>query len=354
MGLVAAKCTQCGANIEVDDSKEAGICKYCGTAFATEKVINHFEVTNHISDSVVNIYNSSDENCFETSGHKLISYKGEDEIVTVPIHITVIGEMAFGGNCKIKKIILPDSITEIESRAFINCRNLMEIVIPDSIFMIGAMAFGNCVNLRSIMLPAKLRVVNVNLFSGCTALEKVFLKDGIIAIKSECFEKCISLKEITIPKSVKKIEGYPFYKCRLDKIVFENADNIDEITDSLFYMSEKIPEIIASEKFRNIFGKYLSIDEKVQNKNGCYIATCVYGSYDCPQVWRLRRFRDYTLDATWYGRLFIKCYYAISPSLVKWFGETKWFRGFWKFTLDKMVANLNKKSMDESYYDDKY
>ena len=61
-------------------------------------------------------------------------------------------------------------------------------------------------------------------------------------------------------------------------------------------MSEKIPEIIASEKFRNKFGKYLSIDEKVQNENGCYIATCVYGSYDCPQVLTLRRFRDYESD----------------------------------------------------------
>ena len=36
MGFVAAKCTECGANIEVDDTKEAGICKYCGTAFITE------------------------------------------------------------------------------------------------------------------------------------------------------------------------------------------------------------------------------------------------------------------------------------------------------------------------------
>lgn len=57
MGFVAAKCTQCGAKIEVDDTKEAGICKYCGTAFITEKAINLFEVTNHISNSVVNIYN---------------------------------------------------------------------------------------------------------------------------------------------------------------------------------------------------------------------------------------------------------------------------------------------------------
>lgn len=90
-------------------------------------------------------------------------------------------------------------------------------------------------------------------------------------------------------------------------------------------------------------------------KNGaCYIATCIYGSYDCPQVWTLRRFRDYTLDATWYGKLFIKSYYAISPTLVRWFGDTKWFRRFWKYKLDKMVMNLNEKGVEDTYYHDKY
>ena len=54
---------------------------------------------------------------------------------------------------------------------------------------------------------------------------------------------------------------------------------------------------------------------------GCYVATAVYGSYDCPQVWTLRRFRDYTLAETWYGRAFIRAYYAVSPTLVKWFGS---------------------------------
>ena len=28
MALVAAKCMQCGASIEVDDSKEAGVCRH--------------------------------------------------------------------------------------------------------------------------------------------------------------------------------------------------------------------------------------------------------------------------------------------------------------------------------------
>lgn len=93
---------------------------------------------------------------------------------------------------------------------------------------------------------------------------------------------------------------------------------------------------------------------KNNEKKGCYIATCIYGSYDCPQVWTLRRFRDYTLDRTWYGRAFIKCYYAISPMLVKWFGGQKWFKAFWKFKLDKMVDDLNGKGIDNTYYNDKY
>lgn len=35
MALVQAKCTNCGANIEVDQTKEAGICPYCNTAYIT-------------------------------------------------------------------------------------------------------------------------------------------------------------------------------------------------------------------------------------------------------------------------------------------------------------------------------
>ena len=42
MGLVAAKCPECGANINVDESKDAGICEFCGTAFVTEKAINNY------------------------------------------------------------------------------------------------------------------------------------------------------------------------------------------------------------------------------------------------------------------------------------------------------------------------
>ena len=88
--------------------------------------------------------------------------------------------------------------------------------------------------------------------------------------------------------------------------------------------------------------------------SGCYVATAVYGSYDCPEVWTLRRFRDFTLDETWYGRLFIKTYYAISPILVKVFGNKNWFKAMWKPILDKMVSKLQSKGVASTPYKDKY
>jgi tetratricopeptide (TPR) repeat protein len=39
MSLVAAKCPQCGASIQVESGREAEICAHCGTAFVTEKAV---------------------------------------------------------------------------------------------------------------------------------------------------------------------------------------------------------------------------------------------------------------------------------------------------------------------------
>ena len=61
---------------------------------------------------------------------------------------------------------------------------------------------------------------------------------------------------------------------------------------------------------------------------GCYVATCVYGSYDCPE------------------------YYAVSPSIVKWFGDKDWFRSFFRARLDRMVNNLQKRGFSSEQYND--
>jgi hypothetical protein len=88
------------------------------------------------------------------------------------------------------------------------------------------------------------------------------------------------------------------------------------------------------------------------SSGGCYVATAVYGSYDCPQVWTLRRYRDNTLNNTWYGRMFIHLYYAVSPTLVKWFGNTNWFKRMWHNKLDKLVAKLQANGVKDTPYKD--
>ena len=92
--------------------------------------------------------------------------------------------------------------------------------------------------------------------------------------------------------------------------------------------------------------------ETPSDPGGCYVATAVYGSYDCPQVWTLRRFRDNVLAETWYGRLFIKAYYAVSPTCVKLFGDTELFQNFFRSVLDPWVADLQAEGFESTPYND--
>lgn len=129
--------------------------------------------------------------------------------------------------------------------------------------------------------------------------------------------------------------------------------NVDLIEELLKRSNEKI----SIEEKQQIIQKTISEAKKeieeTESNSGCYVATCVYGSYDCPEVWTLRRYRDNILAETWYGRTFIHTYYAISPTVVKLFGNKSWFKKFWKNKLDKIVIKLQKKGFEKTPYIDK-
>lgn len=88
------------------------------------------------------------------------------------------------------------------------------------------------------------------------------------------------------------------------------------------------------------------------NTGGCYIATSVYGSYNCSSVWTLRRYRDICLKKTWYGKTFIYFYYFISPKLVKIFGNIKLIKEPAKIILDKIVKKLQDSGIKSTFYID--
>lgn len=124
-----------------------------------------------------------------------------------------------------------------------------------------------------------------------------------------------------------------------------NPEALQRYKDNLNLIKQGLPE-----------GQQNVVDENQMSNatsGPCYVATAVYGSYDCPEVWTLRRFRDNILGPTWYGRTFIKAYYATSPTLVKHFGKNLWFKNLWKPQLDRLVARLKAKGVESTPYNDK-
>ena len=96
----------------------------------------------------------------------------------------------------------------------------------------------------------------------------------------------------------------------------------------------------------------IGLTQSSSGGGGCYVATAVYGSYDCPSVWVLRRFRDNDLANSIFGRVFIHAYYAISPSLVRMFGNTSWFKTLCRKPLDRLVAKCKAKGYSDLPYQD--
>lgn len=155
-------------------------------------------------------------------------------------------------------------------------------------------------------------------------------------------------------------------RCQSDEELNECLDIVEsalEDGDDFMVANKEAMEQIHAEEAR--LGRRLTISDFYdphegqdtygngeRKSGGCYVATAVYGSYDCPEVWTLRRYRDYALSKTIPGRLFIKTYYAISPTLVKWFGNKNWFKNVCKGRLDRMVAFLQKQGYSDTPYKD--
>ena len=97
--------------------------------------------------------------------------------------------------------------------------------------------------------------------------------------------------------------------------------------------------------------KYAQYDTSVSNdtkspyvsREGCYIATAVYGGYDEPQVLILRKYRDEVLKQTAFGRLFVKIYYAISPSMAQGLKSCTWLNKRIRRMLDDFVECIENK-----------
>lgn len=380
MPLVSAKCTNCGAFLEADNTKDAAICPYCGSPYIVEKAINNYNVINNISASVVNVYGGISADFVIRAG-TLEKYNGATVDVLIPSSVTSIGNGAFAGCSGLTSVKIPNSVISIGNGAFARCFGLTSIMIPNSVISIGDYAFANCSRLTNIVIPDSVTEIGCAIFRECANLQEVSLPHKITAIPDKAFENCTHLKNCAIPYGVKCIGHSAFENCNsLGEVFLPNSVNTIgssafhcklntiHIPDSVecisfhafrdtFDYTEHVEHIDASEEWKrkhHSCSKLLdAYNQSGTTKKGCYIATAVYNTYDCPEVWTLRRYRDYILAETWFGRVFIHMYYAISPWLVKWFGSAEWFKNLWKPTLDKMVTKLNSEGIANTSYQDR-
>ena len=197
MPIVSCKCTNCGANLEVDNTKDAAICKFCGTAFIVEKAINNYNVNNHITAEVVNVYGGQSSDFVIRAG-VLEKYNGVSAEVVIPNSVTQIGDGAFMNCIGLKKVVIPNSVTVIGYNAFRNCYSLSDIDIPDSITTVYGAAFLKC-GLRHFTISKNVTFISNEfanesrgrqydltdsggMFENCTCLTSVSITDGVTNI----------------------------------------------------------------------------------------------------------------------------------------------------------------------------
>ena len=137
------------------------------------------------------------------------------------------------------------------------------------------------------------------------------------------------------------------------QIIFKYRDPKDYVDqrNTIASYAKGIPQYFIDDA-NNRLRYVVQNESQKRSKGGCYIATAVYGSYDCPQVWMLRRYRDYYLAAKWYGRAFIWTYYIVSPTVAKCFGKTEWFKRRWRGKLDAFIERLHADGVEDTPYED--
>lgn len=180
MPFVPAKCTQCGSNIQVDDTKELGICESCGTPFITERVINNYvtqntfttNVTNttNVNADVVHIHEDEINKLFVVENGTLTKYNGGLSEIVIPEGIVRIGSRALKGCGEIEKVTLAKTVEVIEKEAL---DHIPEVEIP----------FGS--QLRKIGDGALYYEVD---YQRSAALPVVFLPKTLVEIGEKAFK----------------------------------------------------------------------------------------------------------------------------------------------------------------------
>lgn len=110
---------------------------------------------------------------------------------------------------------------------------------------------------------------------------------------------------------------------------------------------------VTPESYLNIIQNYkIKTKYKDIKEYNCYMATYVFDSYNCPELWVLRRFRDKKLYSEKSIFPYIDLYYQISPKILKLFERSTTFQSFVKSFLFRLVQYLKSRGYEDTPYSD--
>lgn len=242
MPFVPARCTECGAILQVDQSKDAAICQHCGAAFIVEKAINNYTVHNHINADNVTVYNQKD---FVIRAGVLERYQGEATDVVVPDNVIAIGKEAFKDCQGLRSVQLPEGLETIHLAAFSGCIHLRSINLPDSLTVIGSYAFRGCKELQSIKLPERLTGLGYEVFP-MSGLTEITIPPLIPCIPEGTFGST-KLRKVTFLGHPTLGEG-AFYNCPLQTVI--GRDIFDKEDEQAFSHCANILPLIYRQQNR--------------------------------------------------------------------------------------------------------
>ena len=367
MSLKKSKCPNCGEISEVDDSEFNVVCKYCGVPYMPKEGIDNYnkhvnDVVESINIDTVNINNESVNNyallgiaALKEGNHEKCGFYADDILKRKEDSPEGLLLKAFFVSNNYSKEEGIDNY--LSSLKFAKNQELISLIIStlkkdilsfsntNFLYLFGQLLKENndiYKDLFSYSLMCYFIDYVENIFNF-NELKNYFHEEGKIISSLDNKEIYLLSNNLFLFENNKLVSSCYLKEIRKEIDKYLNKKDKTSISYYFYLNDEKIISFNFSKENEDL-DKYLTENNFIINtiKGGCYIASCVYGSYNTKEVWTLRRYRDFKLSKNIFGRLFIKTYYFISPLMLKLFSHQKWFISLNKKILDKFVNKLNK------------
>lgn len=360
MSIVSAKCPNCGATIQLDNERIEGFCSYCGSKVKVLDAINLVKIDksgdlkNYLSlaNSAIEAHNGEEALSYANKVLELDSSNSEAWYTKM----LATGLLAILKDLKCSEVIAAGR-KAIEFSSNEKTKNdvygyFLTKCLNDLKFCMNQLQDTKAIkDLYQANCAVNAFKATENTIASDMIADLILTGEPLIlSLRLAVPDSEIAKNEVLANLTGEVAKQWVYYQNAINERfnVYGAAMNDDALGRYINNLN-RIKQGLPDDK-QNVIDESSLTNEQ---KGPCYVATAVYGSYNCPEVWTLRRFRDFVLAETWYGRLFVRTYYAISPSIVKVFGEANWFKHIWKPILDKFVSKLQANGFKSTPYSDK-